>query len=154
MVDVQMLAIMFVIAGAVLLIVEAVSPGVFMIIPGTVLIILGIIGYFYPDFLVSKLSPVLALAIAIPVTVGTVKLYQILARPEPPTTTVTESLIGREGVVTVATSSENIKGKVRIGTDTWSARSSEPIERGTEVIVADSEGVHVTVVRKQDIQKE
>ncbi|MCL2785689.1 MAG: NfeD family protein [Methanomassiliicoccaceae archaeon] len=148
MVDVETLAIIFIIAGAVLLIAEAMSPGVFLLIPGTVLVILGIIGYFYPDFLMSKFSPILAVAVAIPVTVGTVRLYQMLGTPEPPTTTITETLIGREGVVTVRTVPESIKGKVRIGTDTWSATSSEPIEAGTEVKVIKSEGVHVTVIRK------
>jgi len=149
MVDAQMLALIFIIIGAVLLVVEAMSPGVFMLIPGTVLVILGVIGYIYPDFLMSKYSPILALAVAIPVTLGTVKLYQLLAKPEPPTTTVAESLIGKEGVVTVTTDPENIKGKVRIGSDTWSATSAEPIEAGAEVKVVASEGVHVTVERKQ-----
>ena len=148
MIDAQTLAIIFIIVGALLLIAEAAMPGVFMLIPGTVLVILGVIGYFYPDFLISKYSPILALAIAIPVSIGTVKLYQFLATPEPPTTTVAESLLGKEGIVTVETNPENIKGKVRIGSDTWSATSSEPIEAGTEVKVVQSEGVHVTVERK------
>jgi len=144
----QTVALILIIAGAVLLIIEATSPGVFMVIPGTVLVILGIIGFIYPDFLFSVYSPILALVVAVPVTIGTIKLYQILARPEPPTTTVAESLVGREGIVIVGTEPENIKGKVRIGSDTWSATSSEPIEKGTEVMVVKSEGVHVTVVRK------
>jgi membrane protein implicated in regulation of membrane protease activity len=148
MIDAQTLAIIFVVAGAVLLIVEAMMPGVFMLIPGTVLVILGIVGFIYPDFLISKYSPILALAVAIPVTLGTVKLYQLLAKPQPPTTTVVESLLGKEGIVTVRTEPENIKGKVRIGSDTWSATSSEPIDVGTEVKVTESEGVHVRVARK------
>ena len=147
MVDIQTLALIFVIAGAILLIIEAMSPGVFMLIPGTVLVILGIIGYFYPDFLTSVYSPILALVIAVPVTLGTVKMYQLLAKPEPPTTTVAESLVGREGIVTIRTGPENIRGKVRIGTDTWSATSSETLEAGTEVEVIESEGVHVLVAR-------
>ncbi|MBQ9689355.1 MAG: hypothetical protein IJV47_01925 [Candidatus Methanomethylophilaceae archaeon] len=41
-----------------------------------------------------------------------------------------------------------MKGKVKIGTDTWSATSDEPLETGTEVVVESSEGVHVHVRRK------
>ena len=148
MIDAQTLAIIFIVAGAILLIIEAMMPGVFMLIPGTVLVILGLVGLIFPDFLISKYSPILALVVAVPVTLGTVKLYQLLAKPEPPTTTVVESLLGKEGIVTVRTEPENIKGKVRIGSDTWSATSSEPIDVGTEVKVIESEGVHVRVARK------
>jgi len=150
MIDAQTLALILVVIGATLLITEALSPGVFMLIPGTVLVIIGIIGYIYPDFLYSVYSPILALVIAAPVTLGTVKMYQMLARPEPPTTTVTDSLVGKEGIVTVRTVPENIKGKVRIDSDVWSATSDRPIETGAEVIVVKSQGVHVTVARKQN----
>jgi membrane protein implicated in regulation of membrane protease activity len=144
----QTLAIIFIFVGALFLIVEALSPGVFMLIPGTVLIILGIVVYVYPDVLFSVYSPIIALAVAIPVTVGTVKMYQVLGRPEPPTTTVVESLLGREGIVTVKTAPDNIIGKVRIDSDVWSATSAEPIEAGAEVVVVKSQGVHVTVERR------
>jgi membrane-bound ClpP family serine protease len=146
--DAQTLAIVFVIIGAILLIIEGLSPGVFLLIPGTVLVILGIIGYVFPDFLYSVWSPILALMIAIPVTVGTVKMYQILGSTEPPSTTIAETLIGLHGLVTVRTEPGNLKGKVRIDSEVWSATSAEPIEAGTEVKVVESEGVHVTVVRK------
>jgi membrane protein implicated in regulation of membrane protease activity len=141
-------ALMFIIVGAVLLITEAMSPGVFMLIPGTVLVILGIIGLIVPDFIFSLWSPVIALCIAVPVTVGTVLMYRSLAKPEPPTTTVTESLVGKEGTVTVATDPNNILGKVKIGSDVWSATSDEPLDAGTPVTVVKSQGVHVTVAKK------
>jgi len=144
----QTIAIIFIIVGVILLMAEAFSPGAFMVIPGTVLVILGIIAYAFPDTLFSIYSPIIALAVAIPVTYGTVKLYQVLAKPEPPTTTMTESLVGKEGFVTVRTVPENIIGKVRIDSDVWSARSEEPIEAGTAVVVVRSQGVHVTVKKK------
>ena len=148
MIDAQTLAILFIVVGAILLIIEGLSPGVFMLIPGTVLVILGIVGYIFPGFLYSVYSPILVLIVGVPVTLGTVKMYQVLAKPEPPTTTVVESLIGRDGIVTVKTDPKNIIGKVRIGSDVWSATSSEPIEAGEQVTVVKSEGVHVTVARK------
>ena len=140
-------AVILIIAGAAFLIFEAFSPGAFMVIPGTVLVILGLIGAAFPDILDSWWSPVIALVVAIPVTLVTIKGYQRLAVPEPPTTTVVDSLVGRTGRVTVATESGNMRGKVKIGSDTWSATSDEPIEAGAEVIVESSEGVHVHVRR-------
>lgn len=58
-----------------------------------------------------------------------------------------ESLIGKEGEVTVEVTSGNIRGKVRIGPDIWSADADETIPVGTKVKVDRSEGVHVHVVR-------
>jgi membrane protein implicated in regulation of membrane protease activity len=148
MVEAETIAMILIVMGAIFLIAEALSPGVFLLIPGTVLLILGIVGYIVNDFLYSVYSPILIVAVGIPVTIGTVKMYQILAKPEPPTTLVMESLLGMEGTVTVATEPGNIKGKVMIGTEIWSATSSGPIEAGAEVVVVKSKGVHVTVARK------
>lgn len=140
-------AIVLIIIGAALLIVEAFSPGAFMVIPGTVLVILGLVGAAFPDILYSWWSPVIALVVAVPVTLLTVKGYQRLAKPEPPTTTVASSLVGREGTVIVSTETGSMKGKVKIGSDTWSATSDEPIEAGARVVVENGEGVHVHVRR-------
>ena len=142
-----MIAVAMIVLGAVFLAIEAFSPGAFMAIPGTVLVILGIIGAAYPDLLVSWWSPAIAVAVAVPVTLATMKLYQRLAIPEPPVTTVTDSLVGRCGTVVVATEVGNMKGKVNLGSDTWSATSDEPIEAGVQVEVVHSEGVHVHVRR-------
>lgn len=141
------MAVILIVVGAVFIIYEAFSPGAFMVIPGTVLVILGLIGAAFPEILYSWWSPVIAVIIAVPVTVLTVKAYQRLAVPEPPTTTVADSLVGRTGTVLVATEVGNMRGKVRIGSDTWSATSDQPIEAGTEVVVESSEGVHVHVRR-------
>ena len=119
-----------------------------MVIPGTVLVIVGLIGAAFPDKLYTWWSPLIALVVAVPVTLLTIKGYQRLAVPAPPTTTVMDSLVGREGTVTVPTEVGNMKGKVKIGSDTWSATSDEPLDEGTVVIVDHSEGVHVHVRRR------
>ena len=121
-------ALIIIIIGALLILVEAMNPGAFMVIPGTVLVIVGIIGYIVPDFLFSIYSPLTAIIIAIPITVATIYLYRILAKPVPPTTTVSDSLIGKKGKVTVRTGPNDLKGKVRIGMDIWSANSDEEFE--------------------------
>ena len=146
--DPFIVAVILIIAGAAFLIYEAFSPGAFMVIPGTVLVIVGLIGAAFPNKLYTWWSPAIALVVTVPVSIVTVKAYQHLAKPEPPTTTVTDSLLGKEGVVTVATEVGNMKGKVKIGSDTWSATSDESLEIGTAVIVDHSEGVHVHVRRK------
>ena len=93
-----------------------------------------------PDFLISIYSPIVAVALALPVTLITIKLYQVLAKPVPPTTTVTDSLIGKKGKVVTATDPNSLKGKVRIGMDIWSANSEEPIAEGEQVEVTAAEG--------------
>ena len=110
--DPFIVAVILIIAGAAFLIYEAFSPGAFMVIPGTVLVIVGLIGAAFPDKLYTWWSPLAALIVAVPVSLVTVKAYQRLAEPEPPTTTVADSLTGREGTVTVP----NPKAQLPVGT--------------------------------------
>ena len=74
--EAAVLALIIIIVGAVLILIEALNPGAFVIIPGTVLVIVGAIGYAVPDFLISIYSPIVAVALALPVTLITIKLYQ------------------------------------------------------------------------------
>ncbi len=145
--DPFIVAIALIAIGAILLIIEAFSPGAFMIIPGVILVILGFIGVFEPDILFTWVTPVIAIVIAIPVSLITVKVYQRLASPEPPTTVVADSLVGKIGTIIVPTEIGTIRGKVKIGSDTWSASSDEVLEEGAKVVVESSEGVHVHVRR-------
>ncbi len=139
------LALAFVIIGILLLIAEALSPGTFLVVPGTVLLILGAIGLLFEDFLLSWWSPLIAGLVMIPTTVLTIKFYQKLGEPVPPTTTVSGSLVGRTGTVTVNVMPGNLRGKVRVGSDTWSATSQREIEVGAKVKIVGSEGVHIKV---------
>lgn len=142
------LGLLFVIIGIILLLVEASSPGFFIAIPATILIILGILGVVAPGIFFSFWSPIIAIGIAVPVTYFTIYFYRQLAPPQEPTTTVGDSLVGKRGLVTTATDPDSeTKGKVRIGSDIWSATSEQPIKEGSRVEVIASEGVHV-IVRK------
>ncbi len=138
-------ALAFVIIGILLLITEAVSPGTFLVVPGTVLLILGALGLIYPPLLLSWWAPLIAAVVMIPTTVLTIKFYQKLGEPIPPTTTVSTSLIGRTGTVIVKVTPGNLRGKVRVSNDTWSATSHSEIEEGAKVKVVGSEGVHIKV---------
>ena len=140
------IALCIIIIGALLIIGEAVSPGVYMIIPGTVMVVLGIIGYIVPDFLFSIWAPITMALVGLVTSVITVIVYRRLGEPEPPATSVSDALVGKMGIVTVATSPENLKGKVKVGSELWSARSTVPIDAGKTVRVVSTEGVHVVVV--------
>ena len=139
------IALIFIVAGALCLIIEALSPGIFMLIPGIVLMSLGVFGYFIDDFFTSWYLLVTAVIFTIIATILTIRLYQVLAKPAPPETLVAETMIGKTGKVTVATEPGTIKGKVRIGFDIWSATSDEVIAEGSEIVVYEAEGVHVKV---------
>lgn len=139
------LGLIFIIIGVIMLLVEAVTPGAFIVVPATVLIILGVIGILAPDVLLSVWSPIIAVIILVPTTLLTIKFYQRLSPPMPPTTTVATSLIGMEGVVTTPICPNNIRGKVKIENDTWSATADRAIPAGARVRVVHSEGVHVKV---------
>jgi membrane protein implicated in regulation of membrane protease activity len=142
------LGLIFVIIGIILILVEASSPGFFIAIPATILIILGILGIVAPSIFFSFWSPIIAVAIAVPITYLVILFYRQLAPPQEPVTTVGDSLVGKKGLVITATDPDSeTKGKVRIGSDIWSATSKTPIEEGTRVEVIASEGVHV-IVRK------
>lgn len=146
--EVTAVAVIVLLLGLLLLIIEAFGPGGYLIIPGGVLVILGLFGFASPDDFYTLWTPVVAIIACIPVTAFTVYLYRKLGSPEPPSTTVSDSLIGRDGMTVVEISPDNLKGKVRIGSDTWSATADEIIPAGTPVSVVHSEGVHVRVVRK------
>jgi membrane protein implicated in regulation of membrane protease activity len=135
----------FVVIGVLMLLAEAAAPGNFLLVPATVLLVLGGIGLVAPPVLFSWFSPIIAVLVLVPMTYVSIKLYQRLAPPAPPETTVATSLVGKEGLVEKEVSPDNLKGKVRIEHDTWSATSSQRIPAGRRVVVKSSEGVHVFV---------
>jgi len=139
------LGLIFMIIGVLMLLAEALLPGAFLVVPATVLIILGAIGLIAPGILLSWWSPLIAIIIIVPMTFLTIRLYQRLSPPMPPTTTVATSLIGREGLVVTDICPNNLRGKVKIDNDVWSATADRSIAAGSRVRVVHSEGVHVRV---------
>lgn len=138
-------AIALVLAGVVLLVIEAASPGAFLLVPATIVMVIGFLGMAFPGLLFSYWSPIIAVLLFAPMTYLTIKLYQRIAPEAPPETTVATSLVGQKGMVVRTVTPESLKGKVRIEHDTWSATASSRIEEGKKVIVKSSEGVHVFV---------
>ena len=145
------MGLIFVIIGIVLFLAEAASPGFFIAIPATILIILGILGIVAPGIFFSVWSPIIAVAIAVPITLVVIYFYRQLAPPKAPTTTVGDSLVGRRGIIITTTEPDShTKGKVRIGSDIWSATSAKAIPKGTRVEIIGSEGVHVIVKKLKE----
>ncbi len=141
----QELGLALLIIGILMVLAEVSAPGFFILVPATVLIVLGGMGLIAPDLLLQWYTPIIAAVVAIPTTFLTIKLYQRLAPPAPPETTVATSLIGKEGIVVTDVDPGSLKGKVRIENDTWSASADHVIKAGTKVRVSTSEGVHVVV---------
>jgi len=139
------IGIALIVIGVLMLLAEIVSPGFFLLVPATVLIILGAIGLLVPGFLLSWASPLLAVIIIVPTALLTIKMYQKLSPIAPPETTVATSLVGMTGIVTAPVFPNTLRGKVTIANDSWSATSHCPIEIGKHVRVVSSEGVHVKV---------
>ncbi|WP_455391600.1 NfeD family protein [[Eubacterium] cellulosolvens] len=147
--DPWMIGLIFVIIGIIMFLVEASSPGFFIGIPASILVVLGIIGIAFPGLFFTFWSPIIAAGAAAFFSIIIILAYRRLAPPQAPTTTVGESLIGKEGIVTVRTSPRSTtKGKVKIGSDIWSATSKKTIDRGKRVVVVAAEGVHITVEEK------
>jgi membrane protein implicated in regulation of membrane protease activity len=144
--DAWVLGLIFVIIGIIMFLAEASSPGFFIGIPASILVVIGIIGIAFPELFFTIWSPIIAAIVAVVTTVAIITFYKKLAPPEAPTTTVGESLIGKEGIVTADTVPlSSTKGKVKIGSEVWSATSKRHIKKDSRVVVLASEGVHITV---------
>lgn len=143
--DPFLIALSFVIIGILMLIAEAVTPGSFIIVPGTVVLVLGLLWMANPDWTLAWWSPIVAVIVLVPMIFASIKLYQMLAPPAPPETTVASSLIGKKGQVTKEIVPGDISGKVRVDNDIWSATASKRIPIGTKVVVLESKGVHIVV---------
>jgi membrane protein implicated in regulation of membrane protease activity len=135
----------FIVLGTLMLLFELHAPGTFLIVPATVLMVLGVIGILIPDILFTWWAPIAAVIVLVPTTFLTIKMYQKLSPPGPPVTTVATSLVGMKGIVTVDVYPNTLRGKVEIGHDSWSATAYSMIPKGKRVLVVSSEGVHVVV---------
>jgi inner membrane protein len=137
---------LFILAGAILLLVEIHSPGFFAAVPATVLLFMGILLLVGVDIFSTGWGILIGVVIAICAGLVTVWAYGKMTTNENPMTISRDSVIGKEGRVKVPVDTTTLSGKVMIGSTEWSARSSgEAIEAGKKIKVIDSEGVHIVV---------
>jgi len=153
-------AIAIIIIGIFLVILEAFIPGFFIAIPGTAIIVFGILSWILgiKSVITSWWGWTIVLVCTFIAAIFTIMLYKKIAPISDPETTISDSLIGRIGVVTRETDPERpTYGKVRIGSEIWSAKASKIIPKGRKVKVIGSEGVHLVVAslaaRKNEVRR-
>ena len=133
-----------IIIGLLLLIVEASQPGFFVAVPGTILIVLGVVTLLIPDF-AQEYAPAIIVATALASSIITITFYRRIAPGQKPLTTSMDILSGKEGIVVSTIRPDSISGKVKIDNQIWSATGDSIIDAGKKIIVLQSEGVHVKV---------
>ncbi len=146
------LGIIFFIMGLIFIIVEVSEPGFFIGIPGTILIILGVVMIYFPWIMATIWGPIVFIILGVSITAGVFWMYRYISHPERQSeaTTTRVNLIGRKGKVTRKVVPDELKGKVKIESQIWSATADMEIEEGAKVKVIDAEGVHVVVEKMED----
>ncbi|MDU9375844.1 hypothetical protein McpSp1_04230 [Methanocorpusculaceae archaeon Sp1] len=144
--DPAVLPWVLIVAGAAFLVIEATTPGFFMAVPGTAMIVLGLMVLAGVDIFASPVGVGVAVLAAIVAAVISVLLYRRLSPDQEPITTGRDSLIGKTGHVVVEVVPDTISGKVDIAGVVWSAKSTgAKIAAGTKIQVTAASGVHITV---------
>jgi membrane protein implicated in regulation of membrane protease activity len=133
------------VVGIALILAEAFTPGTFILVPGIALVIVGALLMALPELTTSLWAPVIFIVAFLPAFLLAFYFYKHLAPPGKPTTLSSDSLVGRTGLVKTDVSPGNIRGKVMIEQETWSATSEQVIPVGTKVVVTQVVGVKVVV---------
>ncbi|MCZ7401229.1 MAG: NfeD family protein [Candidatus Methanoperedens sp.] len=135
---------LMIIVGIGLLILEAAQPGFFVAVPGTTLIVLGVVTLLIPD-VAQNYAPVIIVVTALVSSILTITFYRKMAPGQKPLSTSMDNLAGKEGVVVRKVTPDSISGKVNIDNKIWSATADSIIDEGKKVIIINSEGVHIKV---------
>ena len=133
--------------GALFFVLEVFSPGFFLLVPGTVLLIIGVLVILGVDIFSSTYGIVAGIIIALLAAIVTVLLYSRLTPgDEKPLTISMDSLVGKTGEVIFEADEASLSGKVRIEGQIFSAKSGGGIiHEGSKVKVIASRGVHIVV---------
>ena len=141
------IGVILIVIGLALFIGELLHPGVFLLIPGTVILVAGIMYIALPGFLTTTIfGPALVVSAALVATVCSILYYRYIAPVHPPMVTMPTTLVGSEGVVIAPVIPDTLRGKVRVRSEVWSARSRVAIPAGARVRVLGGEGVSIDVV--------
>lgn len=126
-------------AGLLLYLIEMFNPGFFIAVPGTVLIVVGILLLFFPGLFDHPLSWLALIVLAAASAWVTVRVYRRWAPPEKSTTTPSiDNIVGQLGVVDAAVSPTG--GHVRVAGELWRAKSEAALAPGTRIKVVGLEG--------------
>lgn len=138
---------LIILLGAVFLLAEVFSPGFFLLVPGTVLILMGILMLMGVDIFSSGYGIIFGILIALAAAIITVKAYsRLTVSDEKPFTTSMDSLVGKEGELIKAADTRTLDGKAIIEGQIWSTKAVDGvIPEGARVKVISSKGVHIVV---------
>ena len=133
--------------GAIFFVLEVFSPGFFLLVPGTVLLIIGVLVLLGVDIFSTTYGILFGIAIAIMAAIVTVMLYSRLTPgDEKPLTMSMDSLVGKTGMVLSPVDENTLSGKVTIEGQIFSAKSNGgTIPEGAKVKVISSQGVHIVI---------
>ncbi len=141
------IGIALVVAGIILLMSELIHPGALLLIPGSILLVAGFLYLFVPNLLLdSYYGPFAIVVTAILAALVEIPYYRWVAPTHRPLSTTSGGLVGDEAIVIAPVVPGTLRGKVRVRSEIWSARSDVPIPVGTRVRIVHGEGVSVSVV--------
>ena len=139
------LGIAVILIGLALIVIEIHTPGFMLGAIGTALLILGIVILMFPEDTALAYAPLIILGAGIPAMIVSILIYRRIGKPENPATTSQYTLVGKIGLVVEDIEPHSLNGKVKIGSEVWSATAPKRIEKGKKVIVKKVEGVHLEV---------
>jgi membrane protein implicated in regulation of membrane protease activity len=131
--------------GIVILVLELIHPGALLFIPGSALIAAGFLSLF-GLLTASPVGPIVIVVVAAGAGIAEIPYYQWVAPTHRPMTSTSAGFEGQFATVTAPIVPNTLKGKVRIGSEIWSAQSDYPIPVGTRVRIVGGSGVSVRVV--------
>lgn len=142
----ESLGIIIVVFGLALIVFEFIHPGAVLLIPGSILVVIGVLYLVYPSALLDSVyGPIAIVVVALLAILAEVPYYRHVAPVHSPMATTTAGLLGKVGVVTAPVIPDTLRGKVRLDSETWSARADREIPAGTRVRVVGGEGASVVV---------
>ena len=121
-----------IILGFCFLAAEALHPGFFIAVPGTVLLVMGAIFILLPGVF-EQWSPIIMVVTAIVASIGTIMIYRRIAPGQKPFTTSMDTLAGKKGIVTIDIDPGSISVKVSIDNPISSYTSDTSILTGTAI---------------------
>lgn len=140
------IGIILLVSGIILLAAELIHPGALLLIPASVLLMAGFLWIFLPDTLLdSDLGVIFIIVAAGAGALLEIPYYRWVAPVHAPMSTTVGTLVGQEGVIVAHVQPNTLRGKVRIGSEVWSARAEVAIAPGTHVRVVSGSGVSVLV---------
>lgn len=143
------LGLLLVGAGLLLYLIEMFNPGFFIAVPGTVLIVVGVVLLFFPQLFDYTLSWLGLIVLAAVTSWVTMRAYRRWAPPETSTTTPSvDNIVGQLGTADEPVTGTG--GHVRVKGELWRARSASTIPAGTRIEVIGLDGNLTLKVRPAD----